>query len=479
MKAIDNVNIVNQLEREFKVEDWKINGVEIWPFIRAEIGLSCYHLILNEGKHVSLNLPEKRIGHFKRAISVLKKYYNGCRLNRQLSKTNKYKGCSNLISSSMNYLRVIEGLGFDKFADSLSLKLDREKGEKSVVFIHNANYVKHKNLTEIYNIEEKVLIEDLVYYHILKSRFKRKIKNAAVHLDRFDEFLNHDLIKKIRLKNKINRVTLVQFALQVQSLGNTFSKFISNNGISKVYGFNYYSLKNYALVYAGNNLEIPTYDVQHGVAGDVHMSYGMGRFIPENGFNIMPKNYWTWDKASSNTIDNWNCKSIIAEVLGNPWIELWKGKYYQGIFKIDAPEDFQSLLERKKIALISLQDLKDSIPSEIIQLMKEDNEIFFLLRLHPSQENGEELVQQLVNQGLTNNFNIEQATILPLHYLLPYVSLHLTRFSSVAIEALEYGITTVFLDQNGLDFFSTNLPGEFVKDGIGKDLKKIVAENIY
>jgi len=474
MKAIDNVNIVNQLERDFQVENWKINEIEVWPYIRAEIGLSCYHLILNDGKHVIPNLPNEKVGKLSRIKSVVSRIYSGYKLNKFLSRTKKYADIENLISSSLGYLQVIDGLGFDKFSDSLSLKLDRENKGKSIALINNANYVRHKHLNKIYNQEDKVLIDDFVYYHVLKSRIKRKINKSNVQLDGFDEFLNLDFIKKIRLEDKINNKTLHQFAIQVQDLGSAFAKFITNNGIKKVYCFNYYSLKNYALVFAGNKLGIPTYDVQHGVAGDVHMSYGRGRMIPSNGFNIMPKYYWTWDEASAATVNNWNCKSINAEILGNPWVELWKKEYYKDVFKILAPSKFKSLLETKRVVLVSLQNLKDSIPLEILDLIKKQKEMFFLLRLHPSQNNGKDLVQMLNEKGLYDNFNIEQSTKLPLHFLLPYVSLHITRFSSVAIEAKDYGIKTVFLEQNGLDFFSMNLPIEYIENGIGKDLSKIL-----
>ncbi len=471
MNAKENIELVAKLEREFDVQNWKINGVEVWPYIRAELGLKCYHIILNQGKKTSVE-PVEQSGKLQRVFRIVKRYFKGKKQDQRIK--NQKGGYQNLISSSLNYYRVIEGLGFDKFADSLALKLKDENQESSFVIEHNSNYVTLPEISSLYDGENKEFIEDFVYYHVTRSRIKSKYKKAAVQLDGFQEFLNHPFIKEIQLAQSVNQASLINFSTQVKSMAKTFASFMKNNGIKTFYCFNYYSLHNYALIHAAHLCKIPSFDIQHGVAGDVHMSYGKGRLVPQRGFNIFPSNFWTWDQASADTIDSWNSEAIKSHVKGNPWVDLWKSGRANEIFNIQTSEAFKSDLEGGNVVLVSLQNLEDSIPDEVIDLARETEKYTLLLRLHPAKKNYEKLDAKLKKEKVLSKYYLQEATEVPLHYLLPYTSVHITRFSSVAIEAMEYGISTIFLEQNGLDFFASNLPANLVENGIGKSLESLL-----
>ena len=120
-------------------------------------------------------------------------------------------------------------------------------------------------------------------------------------------------------------------------------------------------------------------------------------------------------------------------------------------------EDFRRVQSNyRKSILVSLQSYQYStLPDFVFQVIENDKTVFWLLRVHPrcAKKDLDTMISKLKEKNL-DNCEIDFATKLPLKYLMHYINLHITRFSSVAIDAAMFDIPTIFIDEMAVDLYS-------------------------
>ena len=78
-----------------------------------------------------------------------------------------------------------------------------------------------------------------------------------------------------------------------------------------------------------------------------------------------------------------------------------------------------------------------------------NEKVYWLFRLHPGYKILNEALLMKLNQLDVVNFEIDKTTKSELYNLLNLTDLHFSEFSSVAEEALGFGIKTILLDEVG------------------------------
>jgi hypothetical protein len=142
----------------------------------------------------------------------------------------------------------------------------------------------------------------------------------------------------------------------------------------------------------------------------VHMAYSSWFTLPQEGYDMLPRNYWCWDENSKNVLQEWtkSNKNYAVKVIGNPWIDYWKSMKKNYV--------------HTNYILYSLQPspltMEQLFPESIINFIKE-NPIPWFIRLHPRQLKEMEAIKMfLEDKQILHLVTIDAATNDPLPLLL-------------------------------------------------------------
>ena len=208
---------------------------------------------------------------------------------------------------------------------------------------------------------------------------------------------------------------------------------------------------------AGKMKGVPVYDLQHGVISDQHPWYGV-KYRLEPAEDLVD-GFLCWDETSAKTLRKWAPqKGIDVRVIGNPW-------FLRFMFQKPSDQLVNDALNRDRIAnnkptiLISLQwgmdEFPDQVPNRVMvdalekTILETADSYNWFIRLHQIQSTGKE--KKMVHKYLERTFghldSVEwsKCSELPLPVLLKQVSLHITFYSSVVIEAGWMGVRTALL----------------------------------
>ncbi|MEW6996846.1 hypothetical protein AADZ86_03950 [Colwelliaceae bacterium BS250] len=223
------------------------------------------------------------------------------------------------------------------------------------------------------------------------------------------------------------------------------------------------------LCQASRELNIPVYDLQHGVIGEGHPWYG-GKFRKDTATKFLPNGYLCWDNASTLVINKWaNIKGIHAIVIGHPWFVRFSEQSKTDQLVLEAISKKRIFKSNKPTILVTLAwGMKKYasysnnngvlIPSLEDVILETANKYNWLIRLHPKQIRGpehKETQKYLIDTFGKNNESVNwtEASDLALPVILSQTNIHITYFSTVVVEASWFDIPTALLS-------SELLPGE-------------------
>ena len=429
---VDIKQFILEVENRFPVNQWKINGVHIWPYLR--IKLFFYLIIAIEKKEPDYktvkprNLTEKPKAFYRNIRSV----FHYFRWLKSLSnKENIFVGAD---AHRVDYRNT----RFNRYFDILIEKFDINPS--SIYFEYGLNTKKQYNKDLIFTFSEA--LKGFLYL----KKFTKVSQN--VNLDGYDsflEFLKKDVLFErfitIYSREKVHQWATEVFYVKVLF----FNKVLRRIKPKRVLILCYYLEDIFALTVAANQLKIDTIEMQHGPQSNVHLSYSSWFSLPKTGYDMLPRNYWCWDKGSSSVIEDWtkNNPAYSVKVIGNPWIDYWKTK--------------ENTFPEKDFILYSLQPspltTDQLFPDSIIYFIKNNPQKWFI-RLHPRQLNDLDKIKLfLTENGIIDLVNIEEATSMPLPLLLSNASVHVTHFSGTAIESSFFSVLTVLLNEIGVFSF--------------------------
>lgn len=214
---------------------------------------------------------------------------------------------------------------------------------------------------------------------------------------------------------------------------------------------------------AGRILNIPVYDLQHGVIEEDHPWYG-SKYRVQTEQKKLPAGFLCWDDVSAQVINRWSMeKGITAQVIGHPWFLRFKDKMQgdelvkeatigSAVFNNNKPTILVTLAWGMKKYSSYSNNNGVLIPSLEQTILTTHDRFNWLIRLHPKQIRGPErketyqyLERTFMNLSHAVNWNEASSAALPV--LLSQTNLHITYFSTVVVEAAWFGIPTGLLSQ--------------------------------
>lgn len=427
------VELLNTLEQKFPVHTWKMDDIHIWPLVKFEIFSSWRK-----------NQYETSIHHFN------KKQYN--------KKSTIKKSLVSLISSIAKIIALklskrkkldlllagAEGhrVTYDeKFINRYYFPIEKELAKKRVNTLSLEYHSRNINKNYPPNI---LFIEDyLPYYNFLNLFSKSKKFNTIPELYILLNEFNRRGSFTIDIQN-LNKKILRNLKI-IKSQTHFFNLILKKYNPKIVFTLCYYSSIMYSLIYQSKKMNILTCDIQHGGIGNTHPAYSHFSNVPEDGYNILPEYFWTWDASSENILNKWINNQKHHKVFngGNPWISY-----------ILNDNKNTSNFPDKKIILFTLQlDLPEVY---ILKAIKETNADYqWWLRMHPrTLKNKQRLIDYLKEHDVLDRINIEEATNFPLPKVLSNTYVHISKSSGSVIEAAQLGVPTIVLDSLGADNYA-------------------------
>jgi len=470
--AKDIMELINEAESKFPVEEWTIGNVHIWPLVRFDIFFQLLPQTVNTKSEKS-NREILRLG--RRPLWLLKNLftflYAICvNLFRH---QDAQEGADAVFLSDGSSCTWLNGAWYENFCDPFISGL-RGKNMSSFLLTPTYQYFLPRHT------KASFILPDLAYI-MLKNRFFGN--NAPVYAENirdFDKFL--DFLKKKRISLELPDLKQIRAKVSFIKECSSFYKKILKR-LDPRFGFRpcYYGVQGMAFNLACHECGVLSVDIQHGFQVNEHVAYGSWSKVPVSGYELLPAIFWCWSENEASFINQWS-RNIAGKhkpiAGGNLLLQIWK----------EGKEDFVSFFDQKiaevkenhKNCVHILFTLNTETETEIKQLtslIRTVNErrlpYYFWIRVHPCRLSQKAKFKRILSVFKEGNIELEKTTGFPLHALLRNIDVHITEFSSTVIEAVDFGVPSVVIHPTGAKIFKDQLASGWAQEAY--DTEEIIA----
>jgi hypothetical protein len=236
----------------------------------------------------------------------------------------------------------------------------------------------------------------------------------------------------------------------------TFASWFKRAGTRLVLTDSWYGVPTMAAILAARSVGIPAVDLQHGVQGAGHFAYsGWHATDYTTRMCPFPSGFWVWgprdaEGLEKNNPDVLGCDNVFA--VGFPWLNEWLEPSDEGILGGDAAAA-KLVGDSEKVVLVTLQ-VREHVEEALDLASRGPADWLWLVRVHRGwREASAEVERKARERGLARVVSV-QATDLPLYALLRHSDVHVTWWSTCALEATAFGVPTVLLDRVAESIYS-------------------------
>lgn len=455
MRISQIVEHVNTIERDIPVQEWRIDGVDVWPTVRIGLYFDLF-------EHA--NFPRKpsggMLGKIKRifqfgfqllrfALSAITVVMSG-----KGSVGCGYCQCDAVFLDDPSYV-FVDGKRYQRFCDPVIDELQKNGMTACLFSLSERAYGDTTTPTSyIWGALQWQRILNLLRVRIFPK------KESVINLAGFDEYNLY--VKNIGAgAQQIDREKLIKTTLSFLAMAAYFKKVLIKAAPTACFSVSYYNSYHMAFIYACRQLNIPVIDLQHGVINEFHVAYGRWVNVPKCGYNILPNYFACWDQASADYINEWSDADGYSPhqgiVFGNKFLEKMTLEhenetagflsFFNKIQKEKEPtKNIILTMQNKYLLMDILKDILNSAPKSV----------FWWIRLHPMTTMEE---KQSILLGLSEisglSYETTESSAHHLYSILPNMDVHLTLNSSVVIEALEFGVPSVICEDLGFEYYQS------------------------
>ncbi|MCA9482384.1 MAG: hypothetical protein KC553_01480 [Nitrospina sp.] len=443
------LNILNEVEDRFPVDQWIVGGLHVWPLVRVvltNILLDAYHGIgiQQEARY------ERLTGLVRRVVRTYGGYLKAIIEDRRKNASTSLPVKVVFLGDGASFVKQ-DGFYYDRFCEPLIDFLESRSIDS--LFLTYGNYYYHPR----HNPSK--WIQPYMDWIRLRARGTRKATpQGTTDLPQFQDFFKW-------IQPEFPFVTQDRFPLawSVFLIQQTCDYFLSLfRRVRPVFAVTaqYYGLENFAFNLACRRFNIPSMEIQHGLQGRANPFYVGWHRHPQEGYEVFPDYFWVWSEYERQCIMDWTSRFVNCPkpVIGyNYYLEIWK----EGQQEIT--HMFRSKIEKvknsffgKKHILVTLQGPKqmDSGHQMLLRYALEktwDSHVWWF-RLHPTFIDKKRYFKNCFS-GFDNTVDISVATELPLYSLLPHMDLHMTYNSSSVLEAEQFGVASIVYSIDGRDSY--------------------------
>lgn len=437
------VEKINWLETHFNVRDLNYGSVDFWPYIRQLISLRFVKNSTDDcDNRKSSILTFSSLFSFLRAIRSI--YVSDRAHNlKKISESDVMI----MIDASSRQERI-NGKYYCRTADAIIDFFETDFNLSTWEYSLKNNYPQPR-----YRPTEYIDIPLFVFM----------VFGAFIGL--VGQLLNPKLVKPICALNKVMlanqfrgklppRATVCKI-YSILLLAKYFEKRLSRIKPKVVFIPEFYNAISMALSLACYRCNIVSVEYQHGAQNDYHRMYTHWKTVPRNGYQLVPKYFWSWGEISAQRIGQWASRSNYHKVIvgGNLWMlknisSMVNDSLINKELKTHYPKD-------KRHILITLQKWPDYFNFKLLSIIKRSpSNWYWHIRQHPLHKLPAQDIQIYFSDPKIQNVDIEFSTKASLYNILKRVDVHLTGFSTVAFEAQAFNVPTIFFHENAMLGFS-------------------------
>jgi len=438
MNIFQIMDYLTSIEKQYEVQDWTINDIHVWPFLKNYIRLALYAFYTD-----NYSFPSSKRNPLRTTKTIL----DACLSFSHSRLLKRQKNYDALIVDNGDTYDKLDGKWYGKFSDLLNEKL-KENGQTLLTLSKSKSFLINRH-TPYYHIMLPLWIA-LIKYKLFK-------KPLTVNMDQLD-LVQNDLIKNFPDITWNLLSAAKNDAIKTELAADYFKKLLKKFNPKQCYMVTYYNAYNAGLCKACWDLSIPATDIQHGAQGSMHSAYAQWNNVPERGYNTLPRHFACWQQTDVDVIQKWaDDTPHSAYVLGNLYLEKLASQ------QTPAHKTFNDFHKKqaanKQSYLITLQ-VGARLNQSIKDILTNNDDLFFWIRMHPTNiKNMPSTIEELKNLGV-ENYNIVEATQTPLYIILPHMDAHITLNSSVVIEAAYFNIPSIILDETGELYYQ-----DYIKSG--------------
>ncbi len=416
------LSLVDEIERQFPVTQWRYGDVDIWPLARMDLYLELYW-------QANGDRPENPVRRYLRKIV---RAAGEIRLRAPSPVTAAFLG--NGVS-----FELVDGSWRDRFCDPLIAAME-ERG--SSWFLMGSGEPQRRR-PQYRPVHSTHLVE-------VAGHFGARFLRLPMELPAHDGVLTV-LARSGIVAQSLSVERLVRRARIVSATASAFQRILRRLRPSLGFVVTWYAGLGPAFVLACRRERILSVDLQHCPQGLGHKAYRWSA-LPHDGYSTMPAVFWNWTKAEAAAIDRW------AGGLVKPWHRGFHGGSLS-LAGYHKPDVFVSLAgpRREKEILVALQSLEghQSIWHRLAgEIARSPPGWRWWIRRHPAAHPKQDRQYNGLLQLSGPNVVLGPAADTPLPILLPNMDAVVSLASGTALDASTYGVPALFLDRDARALFS-------------------------
>lgn len=442
--------IINSIEEKYPVDEWEVNGVKAWPYLRIELFIRFGAIALG-----SEGVKTRSTSYAVVLMKSLFKWFRAAWSDRKMNA--KVAASPVLFVSDGVSFENIGNAWYDKFCDPWITYYKKNNVNTLMLTLEN-NYL-HPRYSKSKFIQFELNL--VVILNLIKSKvFKTSIPMNG--LRDFELFERDEALSKFGVE--ISRSWLSAKMSKVALYKQYFKGILNKVKPKLVFIVSYYYDGSMALISLCRELGIKTVDIQHGIQNDFHLAYGSWSKVPKGGYDSLPDFFNVWSQTEFDSIRRWS-KSLDRHqpvITGNIFLQKWKNPQDETIQYFDRA--IQSKLDKsKKTILYSKSPQTDSAEMKegLYRVIEKTQGMYnWLIRLHPSMRNDKAaIIKDLQDYGI-KQFALDYCTDYPLFAILRQADLHVTEQSSVVIEAGEFNLFSIITSRYGEAIYKAQIEAE-------------------
>lgn len=439
------MNLVKQVERKYPVQQWIIDGIQIWPILRVNHSYKEKYAI-DDG--VKLEKTRRSIWGivYKKAGSLIRSLKRYCYLRNMESADSAHNdfadGHRDIVFLSYSIYRKAQVNGMYYFTEIFPFL--NEFKSYSYLILESA-------IRDVYKYPrygKSMLVDKGMFACGIVSTIKknllfladRQLQVSCPQMPEVYEYLSERNVKLLSLDKLVNIVH------HINQFKQYYVKILKKTSPKLVIIEWYYGTEGFSLLLAAKQLGIPVADIQHGIQGSNHWAYGDWPSNP-SGYQLLPDYFFVWSHTEKNVIQRWNklCGNKHTPIVtGYQWMSMWRGNNLPFDFKSQIEQIRQCEGKKCNINILFSMDY-DFLNDGIIHLIQNSPKDWkWWIRMHPvMRHRWSEYSTQFKQIFAKDNVIWDEASFCALPALLSFVDLHITSGSTIARICQEWGIPTI------------------------------------
>ncbi len=436
--------LVEDIERNFAVAQWRAGDVDIWPVARMDLFLDMFGA---SGGDTSRPAPP----FIWRAITGLATpLTNVWKSRRDLAHWRPWPRQAFAVVLGDGFsLDRIGGGWQDRYAEPLIAVMEKRGQRTFLMQSSNLSRLPWRRPTFAANV---VSAWGALAGALSPALSPHLPDHEAVLRYLETRGINAPSLSSDRLARRVRFVALAASA---------FQKILRVAKPKVAFVVTYYAGLGHAFALACRRQGILCVDLQHCPQDGAHKAYTWYA-LPENGYSTLPSLFWTWKQEDAEHIRSW------AAVLPLPWHQSLHGGHTQlAPFLDDEDEATRTWRSAYRAVdadtayecdvLVALQPIgghRDTWNALAEQIEAAPRRWRWWLRRHPSSTPLQDAEYGRLLHLRQSNIVIEEAALFPLPALLPHMRAMVSLASGAAGEAAEFGVPALFLSPEARGPFS-------------------------